>query len=152
MTRISYLDIVRGLLTLQDPKQFLFFTRTPNGRRAGKEFLAGLKERTDDRDKAISIGSYRAQLKAIHRWGHRSPPTSRSSTSPCSSPTVRATGWCHQELGRPGSATPEQPTRRSTPTPATAASSSSTRSSSKHELLAFLLRPLPERTDHEGST
>src|SRR4051812_22595852 len=30
----------RGLLTRQDPKRFLFFTRTPNGRRAGKEFLA----------------------------------------------------------------------------------------------------------------
>ena len=32
VTRISYLDIVRGLLTRQDPKVFLFFTRTPNGR------------------------------------------------------------------------------------------------------------------------
>jgi hypothetical protein len=39
VTRISYLDTARGLLTGQDPKQFLFFTRTPNGRRAGKEFL-----------------------------------------------------------------------------------------------------------------
>ena len=55
VTRISYLDTARGLLTRQDPKQFLFFTRTPNGRRAGKEFLARLKERTSDRDKAISV-------------------------------------------------------------------------------------------------
>jgi pimeloyl-ACP methyl ester carboxylesterase len=39
------------------------------GRRAGKEFLARLKERTDNRDKAISLRSYGAQLKAIHRWG-----------------------------------------------------------------------------------
>jgi pimeloyl-ACP methyl ester carboxylesterase len=69
VTRISYLDAARGLLTRQDPKQFLFFTRTPNGRRAAKEFLARLQERTDDRDKAISVGSFRAQLKAIHRWG-----------------------------------------------------------------------------------
>jgi pimeloyl-ACP methyl ester carboxylesterase len=73
VTRISYLDTARGLLTHQDPKQFLFFTRTPNGRRAGKEFLARLKERTSDRDKAISIGSFRAQLKAIHRWGQQKP-------------------------------------------------------------------------------
>jgi len=73
VTRISYLDTARGLLTRQDPKQFLFFTRTPNGRRAGTEFLARLQERTSDRDKAISLGSFRAQLKAIHRWGQQQP-------------------------------------------------------------------------------
>ena len=67
VTRIAHLDTLRGLLTLQDPKQFLFFTRTPDGRRAGKAFLARLKERTENRDKAISLRSYGAQLKAIHR-------------------------------------------------------------------------------------
>jgi pimeloyl-ACP methyl ester carboxylesterase len=40
VTRIAHLDTIRGLLTFQDPKQFLFFTRTPNGRQAGKDFLA----------------------------------------------------------------------------------------------------------------
>jgi pimeloyl-ACP methyl ester carboxylesterase len=73
VTRITYLDAARGLLTRQDPKQFLFFTRTPNGRRAGKEFLARLAERTSHRDKAISVRSFRAQLKAIHRWGLQTP-------------------------------------------------------------------------------
>ena len=73
VTRISHLDTIRGLLTFQDPKQFLFFTRTPNGRRAGQEFLARLKERTRDRDKKISLRSYAAQLKAIHRWGQQRP-------------------------------------------------------------------------------
>jgi pimeloyl-ACP methyl ester carboxylesterase len=73
VTRITYLDIARGLLTRQDAKQFLFFTRSPNGRAAGKEFLARLEERTNDRDKAISVGSLRAQLKAIHRWGQEKP-------------------------------------------------------------------------------
>ncbi|GAA2768154.1 alpha/beta hydrolase [Streptomyces paradoxus] len=73
VTRLSHLDTVRGLLTLQDPKQFLFFTRTANGRRAGKAFLARLKERTQGRDKAISLTSYGAQLKAIHRWGLERP-------------------------------------------------------------------------------
>jgi pimeloyl-ACP methyl ester carboxylesterase len=73
VTRITYLDTARGLLTRRDPKQFLFFTRTPNGRRAGKEFLARLEERTNDRDKAISVRSFRAQLKAIHRWGKQKP-------------------------------------------------------------------------------
>jgi pimeloyl-ACP methyl ester carboxylesterase len=73
VTRITYLDTARGLLTRQDPKQFLFFTRTPNGRRAGKEFLARLTERTKDRDKTISVRSFRAQLTAIHRWGQQKP-------------------------------------------------------------------------------
>jgi pimeloyl-ACP methyl ester carboxylesterase len=73
VTRISYLDTARGLLTRQDPKQFLFFTRTSNGRQAGKQFLARLEERTKDRDKAISVRSFRAQLKAIHRWGQQKP-------------------------------------------------------------------------------
>jgi pimeloyl-ACP methyl ester carboxylesterase len=73
VTRITYLDTARGLLTRQDPKQFLFFTRTPNGRSAGKEFLARLEERSNDRDKAISVRSFRAQLKAIHGWGQQEP-------------------------------------------------------------------------------
>jgi pimeloyl-ACP methyl ester carboxylesterase len=73
VTRISYLDIARGLLTRQDAKQFLFFTRTPTGRQAGKEFLARLEERTNDRDKAVSVRTFRAQLKAIHRWGRQQP-------------------------------------------------------------------------------
>jgi pimeloyl-ACP methyl ester carboxylesterase len=73
VTRISLLDTARGLLTRQDPKQFLFFTRTPNGRAAGKQFLARLEERTNDRDQAISVRSFRAQLKAINRWGRQQP-------------------------------------------------------------------------------
>jgi pimeloyl-ACP methyl ester carboxylesterase len=73
VTRISHLDTLRGLLTLQDPKQFLFFTRTANGRQAGKEFLRRLKERTQNRDKRISVRSYAAQLKAIHCWGQQPP-------------------------------------------------------------------------------
>ena len=73
VTRISYLDTARGVLTRRDPKEFLFFTRTPKGRAAAKDFLARLEERTSARDKAISIGSFRAQLKAIHRWGLQPP-------------------------------------------------------------------------------
>ena len=73
VTRISYLDIARGLLTRRDPKEFLFFTRTPNGRGAAKEFVARLEERKNGRDKAMSVRSFRAQLKAIHRWGKQEP-------------------------------------------------------------------------------
>jgi pimeloyl-ACP methyl ester carboxylesterase len=73
VTRISNLDLARALLTLRDPKTYLFFTRTPNGKRSAKEFLARLKERTENRDKAMSLSGYRAQLKAIHRWGLQQP-------------------------------------------------------------------------------
>jgi pimeloyl-ACP methyl ester carboxylesterase len=69
----AQIDTLRGLATRQDPKQFLFFTRTPNGKRKGKEFLARLAERTDDRDEPISIPSYVAQLKACYRWGKEAP-------------------------------------------------------------------------------
>jgi pimeloyl-ACP methyl ester carboxylesterase len=47
VARVTYLDMIRGWLTRQDPKQFLFFTRTPDGIRAGKEFLQRLKERSE---------------------------------------------------------------------------------------------------------
>lgn len=70
---IAQLDTVRGLLSRQDPKQFLFFTRTEDGKRAGNAFLARLQERTVDRDKAITPRSYLAQLRACYRWGASKP-------------------------------------------------------------------------------
>ena len=73
VTRISYFDTARGLLTRQDPKQFLFFTRTPSGRQAGKAVPGTAGGTHRDRDKAISVRSFRAQLKAIHRWGQQKP-------------------------------------------------------------------------------
>jgi pimeloyl-ACP methyl ester carboxylesterase len=66
---VAQLDTLRGLLSRQDPKQFLFFTRTANGKRQGKAFLARLQERTTDRDTPTSVSSYFAQLKACRRWG-----------------------------------------------------------------------------------
>src|SRR5438046_4943455 len=70
---VAQLDTLRGLLSGQDPKQFLFFTRTANGKREGKAFLARLQERTIDRDTPTSVGSYFAQLKACRRWGKEEP-------------------------------------------------------------------------------
>ena len=66
-------DMARGFLTGQDPKQFLFFTRTPEGIRAGKEFLQRLNERSADRDKKITVAALQAQLKALRRWGGKRP-------------------------------------------------------------------------------
>lgn len=73
VARVTYLDMLRGLLTHQDPKQFLFFTRTPAGIRAGKEFLERLQERAHGRDKDITVTALRAQLKALRRWGLKAP-------------------------------------------------------------------------------
>ena len=79
---------------MQDPKQFLFFTRTPDGRRAGKAFLARLRERTEHDDKAISLRSYGAQLRAIHRSGKQPPADLSVIRQPVSSRMARVTGWC----------------------------------------------------------
>ena len=98
VTRISHLDTIRGLLTFQDPKQFLFFTRTPNGRQAGQEFLARLKEARADRNRAIGSGPDAAQLRPSSTAGACSSlPTCPSYTSPCSSPKATATRWCRRQ-------------------------------------------------------
>jgi pimeloyl-ACP methyl ester carboxylesterase len=70
---VANYDLLRGLLTGQDPKQFLFVTRTPNGIDAGKAFLARLNERSDNRDQEISVVAYIAQLQALSAWGQKSP-------------------------------------------------------------------------------
>lgn len=66
-------DMARGALTLKDPKYYLFFTKTANGRSAARQFLKRLKERTENRDKSISPIAFRRQLKAIHAWGRQEP-------------------------------------------------------------------------------
>jgi len=73
VARVTYMDMIRGFLTGQDPKQFLFFTRTAAGIRAGKEFLLRLKERTEGRDKKITVAALQAQLRALRSWGRKSP-------------------------------------------------------------------------------
>ncbi|WPH17389.1 alpha/beta fold hydrolase [Variovorax paradoxus] len=73
VARVAHWDLLRGLLTGQDPKQFLFFTRTPGGIEAGKAFLARLKERSENRDKEITIAAYLAQLRAVKAWGRKHP-------------------------------------------------------------------------------
>lgn len=73
VARVTYLDMIRGWLTFQDPKQFLFFTRTPAGIRAGKEFLLRIKERSENRDREITVAALLAQLKALRRWGEKKP-------------------------------------------------------------------------------
>ena len=52
---MSWPLIIKGVLTFRDPKYYLFFTSTANGRRAARAFLKRLKERKADRDKPITI-------------------------------------------------------------------------------------------------
>jgi len=84
----TYGDILRSVLTRSDPKEFLFFNRDAQGKRAGKAFIGRLKERTIDRDKAISTKAFRTQLKAIVKFGRSAP----SDLSVISSPTLIANG------------------------------------------------------------
>jgi pimeloyl-ACP methyl ester carboxylesterase len=65
--------MLKGLLTLRDPKFYLFFTSTANGRRAAKDFLNRLKERKANRDKGPTPAAFLRQLKAIKAWGRQAP-------------------------------------------------------------------------------
>jgi len=69
----TYWDILRGAVTRSDPKEFLFFNRDAEGKRAGKAFIKRIKERTTDRDKDIKLSALQAQLMAIARFGRSTP-------------------------------------------------------------------------------
>ncbi|GLH87693.1 MULTISPECIES: alpha/beta hydrolase [unclassified Bradyrhizobium] len=70
---VSWPLMIKGLLTLRDPKFYLFFTSTVNGRRAAREFLKRLKERKAGRDKGPTPEAFLRQLKAIRSWGQQAP-------------------------------------------------------------------------------
>lgn len=70
---VSWPLMIKGLLTLRDPKFYLFFTSTANGRKAAKAFLNRLKERKADRDKGPTPSAFLRQLKAIKAWGQQAP-------------------------------------------------------------------------------
>jgi len=70
---VSWPLIIKGVLTLRDPKFYLFFTSTANGRRGAKAFLERLKERKADRDRPITMSAFLRQLKAIKAWGTQAP-------------------------------------------------------------------------------
>lgn len=73
INRIAVIAYLKAALTLSDPRNFLFFPRTPDGKRAAKDYFARLKERTEDRDKPISLQARGAQLKAIKNAGLSAP-------------------------------------------------------------------------------
>ncbi len=71
--RLTYWDMVKGLFSFVDPKFYLFFTSTQNGKKAARQFLKRLKERTVNRDRKVKIKTLQTQLKAIAKWGNEKP-------------------------------------------------------------------------------
>lgn len=80
--KVSWPLILKGLLTLKDPKTYLFFTSTQNGRQAAKAFLLRLKERKTDRDASVTPKVFLRQLKAITAWGRQPAQNLISIASP----------------------------------------------------------------------
>lgn len=64
---------LKAALTRSDPRNFLFFPRSPEGKRAASQYLGRLKERTQNRDKKISLQAGIAQIKAIRHAGKCDP-------------------------------------------------------------------------------
>jgi pimeloyl-ACP methyl ester carboxylesterase len=73
ITKIAVIAYLKAGLTFSDPRNFLFFPRTAEGKRAASEYLNRLKERTQNRDKRISMQARIAQLKAIRHAGQSQP-------------------------------------------------------------------------------
>ncbi|OAJ52931.1 alpha/beta hydrolase [Paraburkholderia ginsengiterrae] len=70
---VSWPLMLKGLLTLRDPKAYMFFTSTTNGRKAASAFLKRLKERKTGRDKGPTPRGLLRQLEAIKAWGRQAP-------------------------------------------------------------------------------
>lgn len=74
MTGVTVRTTLRGAVTFTNPTSLLFFTRTATGRQAATAYHARLQLRRTDRDKPVTPGVFRAQLRAVNRWGHQTPP------------------------------------------------------------------------------
>lgn len=82
ITKIAVVAYVKAAFTLSDARNFLFFPRTPEGKTAAAAYFARLKERTNGRDKKISLQARRAQLKAIRAAGLDQPDDLSAITQP----------------------------------------------------------------------
>lgn len=85
---VTYGDIMRAAFTRKDPKEFLFFNRNAAGKPAAKAFVDRLAERTEGRDKKVSVKAFLTQLKAIKRWARSTP----ADLSVITQPTLIANG------------------------------------------------------------
>jgi pimeloyl-ACP methyl ester carboxylesterase len=64
---------LKALLTRSDPRNFLFFPRTADGKAAAGDYLHRLQERTAARDTKISLRAGVNQIKAIRHAGQSRP-------------------------------------------------------------------------------
>jgi pimeloyl-ACP methyl ester carboxylesterase len=71
--KIAAIANLKAALTLKDSRNYLFFPRTPEGKRAAKDYFSRLKERKTGRDKRISLQARLAQVKAIRAAGRSDP-------------------------------------------------------------------------------
>ena len=72
----------KAALTRSDPRNFLFFPRTPDGKRAAADYLDRLAERTENRDAKISLQARIAQIRAIRHAGQSRPDDLSVITAP----------------------------------------------------------------------
>lgn len=82
INKVAALAYLKSALTWSDARNFLFFPRTPEGKRAAREYFAALKKRTRDRDQPISLQARRAQLAAIKTAGLSEPDDLSRITQP----------------------------------------------------------------------
>lgn len=82
MRRIVGGAVLKSLLTGKDPRNFLFFPRTPVGKAAAADYFRRLAERTTDRDKKITRQARHAQLQAIVGGGRHAPDDLSVITAP----------------------------------------------------------------------
>jgi pimeloyl-ACP methyl ester carboxylesterase len=73
ITKIAVIAYIKAALTFSDPRNFLFFPRTAEGKRAASNYFKRLKERTHHRDRRISMQARIAQLRAIRHAGQSEP-------------------------------------------------------------------------------
>ncbi|WP_460959651.1 alpha/beta fold hydrolase [Parasphingorhabdus pacifica] len=85
---VTFSGITRAAIARRDPKEFLFFNRNPEGKRAGAAFIQRLEERTADLDAPMTVSGFLTQLVAIVRWGIGTP----SDLSKITQPTLIANG------------------------------------------------------------
>lgn len=85
---VTFYDIARSIITRSDPKEFLFFNRDAEGKKAAKAFVQRLQERTEDRDAPITNPAFLKQLSAIKKFGRSAP----SDLSVITQPTLIANG------------------------------------------------------------
>ncbi|MBY4208011.1 alpha/beta fold hydrolase [Rhodococcus fascians] len=85
---VTFYDIARATLSGSDPKEFLFFNRDAAGKKAGKQFLERLNERSVGRDRDVAPTAFLKQLSAIRKYGRSVP----SDLSAITQPTLIANG------------------------------------------------------------